>query len=327
MVNVGRSNLRRNLAAGVTLIRDAGDIHGVNQFLRQETRRSKDICPSVRAAGRAIRKTKRYGSFMALEADGPEAIEKIVRRLSFEADDLKVLLTGIIDFENGTMKGGLQFSLDEARLITRLAREMNLKTFVHCSGLAGLEIAVEAGFDSIEHGFFMNEAILDRMAEKQIAWVPTFSPVDFQYQRPELAGWKPETVDKLCAIMDNHYRHIALAHQKGVPIVSGSDAGSYGVVHGKALIDEMICLDKCGLPVDSILASATSRPRKLWEAASADITIGQTANLALLSASPHDRIRNLESVSGVVRGSTLWRPDESQEGDESALMTSLAAVA
>lgn len=306
MVEVGRGNLQKSLESGVTLIRDAGDIYGVNQFLRQETRRSKQITPSVRAAGRAIRKTKKYGSFMALEADTPENIEKIVRKLSFEADDLKVLLTGIIDFENGTMKGGLQFSLDEARLITSLAREMNMKTYVHCSGVEGLEIAVEAGFDSIEHGFFMNASILDRMAEKQIAWVPTFSPVDFQYQRPELAGWTPQTVEKLGGILENHYEHIALAHQKGVPIVSGSDAGSYGVIHGTALIDEMMALGKCGVPTDAILASATSTPRRLWATTPADITPGATADLILLEASPYDRLDNLYRVSSVIRNTQSW---------------------
>ncbi|MFA6543204.1 MAG: amidohydrolase family protein, partial [Limisphaerales bacterium] len=261
MLAVGRNSLEQNLAAGITLIRDAGDLHGVNTRLRSELAAGSGLRPALRSPGRALRKTGRYGSFMAVEAGDAESIVRTIRQLAPTADDLKVLLTGIIDFEKGCMKGGVQFSLEETLLIVRTARELGLRTYAHCSGAEGLGVAVEAGIDSIEHGFFMTCDILHAMAERSISWVPTFSPVQFQHDRPELAGWNAETVAGLRRILDNHCEHIALAEELGVPVVAGSDAGSYGVPHGRGLIDELFFQHRAGMSVDKVLASATSVPR------------------------------------------------------------------
>ncbi|MFV1994706.1 MAG: amidohydrolase family protein, partial [Verrucomicrobiales bacterium] len=209
MVGVAKKNLEQTADCGITLLREAGDIHGVNTRIKEESDGGSPI--EVLSAGKAIRKAKRYGSFMAREVTDAESIVRVIREIAPSASQLKVLLTGIIDFEKGTMKGGPQFSLEETKLIVDTARELNLRTFAHCSGEDGLEIALEAGIDSIEHGFFMSRRILEGMARKGIAWIPTYSPVDFQLQRPELAGWNSETCDRLRAILENHDQHVALA--------------------------------------------------------------------------------------------------------------------
>jgi len=302
MLAVGRRSVAQNLAAGITLIRDAGDLHGVNTRLKAELAAQTGMHPELRSPGRALRKTGRYGSFMAIEAGDEAAIVRALRELAPTADDLKILLTGIIDFEKGCMKGGLQFSLEETRLITRTARELGKRTYAHCSGIEGLRVAVDAGIDSIEHGFFMQRDILEAMAEKQIAWVPTFSPVQFQHDRPELAGWNATTAEGLRRILDNHYEHIALAALLGVPIVAGSDAGSYGVPHGQGLIDELHSMLRAGLPLEKALAAASTVPRRLWSCELADIVPGHRANLVALARSPFEDMAALREVSGVLLG-------------------------
>jgi len=303
MLAVGRRSLARNLAAGITLIRDAGDLPGVNTRLKAELSKQSGAQPDLRSPGRALRKAGRYGSFMAVEVTDTNSIVRTILQLATTADDLKVLLTGIIDFEKGCMKGGLQFNLEETKLIVRIARELGLRTYAHCSGIEGLRIAVEAGIDSIEHGFFMQRDVLRAMADQGIAWVPTFSPVYFQYARPELCGWNKQTVVGLWRILDNHFEHVALASQMGVPVVAGSDAGSYGVPHGQGLIDELLYQHRARMPLDKVLASATSVPRRLWRCESADIVSGNRANLIVLEGSPFQDIENLRRVRLVVRGS------------------------
>jgi imidazolonepropionase-like amidohydrolase len=296
MLTVAKKNIKKNIACGITLIRDAGDIHGINNKLKEIL---QDTVPELRSPGKAIRKQKRYGSFMGIEVNDTKSIVNTIRELTSSADDLKVLMTGIIDFEKGEMKGKVQFDQDEANLIVKTAKECKLKTYTHCSGIEGLKISCNAGFDSIEHGFFMNQDILNIMAEKQISWVPTFSPVYFQYARPELAGWNEETVGRLKQILDNHFLHIEMADRMGVPIITGSDAGSYGVPHGKSLIDELMFLSKAGIQTDRVLMYATSVARKMWGCPSADITQNNQVNFISLKKSPFEDIQNLNTVDHV----------------------------
>ncbi|MDD2735450.1 MAG: amidohydrolase family protein [Desulfuromonadaceae bacterium] len=300
MLTVARANIAANLAAGVTLVVDAGDRYGVNHDIRLE---SGSV--TVRSAGWALRRPGRYGSFMAREVGNRDEIAAAVREIGKDADDLKVILTGIIDFKAGLVKGEPQFDAEELRFIVTMARELGLRTFVHCSGLAGLAAAVAAGVDSIEHGFFMNRDILKAMADQGIAWVPTFSPVYFQWQRPEIAGWDVTTVAHLRRIIDAHFEHVAMAADLGVPLVAGSDAGSNGVRHGEALIDELDCFSWAGLPMEAVLRSATSLPRTRWGVDAAMLAVGQVADFITLAGSPFDDARYLHQVTVVCNRSTI----------------------
>ena len=285
MLNVARENVARNAAAGVTLVRDAGDRYGVNDAIRNEQRGKRVV---VRSPGLGVKRPKRYGGFMARDIEAGGDVAPVVADMAASADDIKIILTGIIDFAAGDVKGAPQFDENELRAIVETAHAGAKKTFAHCSGLAGLKVAVAAGVDSIEHGFFMTSDMLDAMAEKGIAWVPTVSPVHFQWARPELAGWDANTIGNLRRILDSHAEHIALAHRKGVELVAGSDAGSPGVVHGVALVDEIFHFLDAGVPMAAALEAATSRPRRLWDARSADLKPGGDADLVLLAASPFD---------------------------------------
>lgn len=301
MMAVGRQSLEQSLAAGVTLIRDAGDIHGINLQLRRELESATSPQPSVRCPGTAIRKAKRYGSFMAQEVTDETGLEEIISAVAAEADDIKVLMTGIIDFEAGQVKGTPQFSLEETRRIALNARALDRRTFAHCSGEEGIDIAVEAGLDSIEHGFFITRQQLRVMADKGITWVPTFSPVHFQWLRPELAGWNVQTVENLKAILDAHGEQLEYAYQIGVPVLVGSDAGSYGVQHGSSFIEELMLMANTGVDLEKILHSATALPRSLWGCDPVDIVAGAKAEIVLLEKSPFDELTALQRVSAVYK--------------------------
>ncbi len=302
MTATARANIEKCTAAGVTLVRDAGDRYGVNHAIRDWLETSAAAPIALRSPGLALKRPKRYGAFMGRDVEQAEEIPQTVDELARTSDDIKILLTGIIDFKAGEVKGAPQFDAGELRVIVTEAHARDRKTFVHCSGVAGLEVAVEAGVDSIEHGFFMTRDILARMAEKGIAWVPTFSPVHFQWLLPKFAGWNENTVENLRRILDSHAEHVAIAHELGVELVAGSDAGSQGVDHGTALIDELFHFLDAGLPMDAVLVSATSRPRRLWGAPSANIAAGNMLDLIALEGSPFDDREALRRVRHTVRG-------------------------
>ncbi|MGE4565506.1 MAG: amidohydrolase family protein [Victivallaceae bacterium] len=255
----GKRNLERCRELGIGIIRDAGDVHGVNGQLRDL---AAAMGITLISAGKAIRKAGRYGSFMALEVSTPAEIEAAAAAVAANSGTLKIVLSGIIDFANGKVKGEPQFTLEELRHLVDAGHRHGLKSFVHCSGEAGLKLAVAAGVDSIEHGFFMTPAILEAMAAKQIAWTPTFIPVEFQYREPQYGNWDEPTREKLRAILDNHANSLRLAVEYGVPLLTGSDAGSFGVRHGYGLLEELNLMRQTGMSLEAVLTAATSTPRR-----------------------------------------------------------------
>lgn len=312
MMAMARQNVADSLACGITLIRDAGDKFGVNHAIRDEVNAANNG-PIIRSAGLALHRKKNYGAFMSRPVEGNDDIRAAIEETAKNSDDLKIILTGIIDFETGLMKGKVQFSVDELKLMIRTGKQHGLKTFAHCSGIDGIRVAAEAGIGSIEHGFFMDRVALEQLAEKQIAWVPTYSPVHFQGAHPEYAKWSPETVAKLQKIVADHLEHSAMAVEIGAPIVAGSDAGSHGVPHGTGLIDELFFMIEAGLPMLEILTAATSRPRRLWGAKKNYIQEGAEAEFITMTDTPFKQPDALRNVERVVReGNILHRAHNTQ---------------
>ena len=300
MLKVALENVERCRARGITGVRDAGDVHGINLEVRDAVKASGF---TVVCAGKGIRKRKRYGSFMAGEVDDAKTIvESINTVAALGADTIKIVLTGIIDFENGCVKDQPQFTLEETRLAVKTAHDLGLKTFAHCSGRDGLEIAVEAGVDSIEHGFFIDRSIVERMAERSIAWCPTFIPVNFQWAQPQYCGWSATAVGKLRGILDNHQEHLRLAYELGVPLLTGSDAGSYGVRHGVGLIEELLLMHEAGIPLDAVLKASTGDARKHMKLPSNSIKAGSKADFITLDESP---FKDIDALKALMRTEVL----------------------
>ncbi|NQV55392.1 MAG: amidohydrolase family protein [Rhodospirillales bacterium] len=301
MLAQARKNVAQSLTFGVTQIRDAGDRWGINHAARDEINAASGVHPDIRSPGLGIRRPKRYGGFMAREVESDDDIVAAVREFAETGDDIKIILTGIIDFATGTVKGAPQFNVAEARLAVDTAHECGHVTYAHCSGIEGLQVAAEAGVDSVEHGFFMSRDILEVMAEKGMSWVPTYSPVHFQWAEPAIIGWDEHAVGEMRKILDSHLVHIAMAVEMGVDVVVGSDAGSHGVVHGQAVIDEINFMADAGVSLDKALAAATSLPRRKLNMETRDIAAGNTAELAVFAASPFDDKANLEKVTAVYK--------------------------
>ncbi len=305
MMATARSNISKTVKAGITLSRDAGDKFGVNHAIRNELLNDNDIPLTIRSSGIGIKKPKRYGGFIARDLVDIGQADTIVEEIARDSNDLKIILTGIIDFKAGEVKGDPQFTLEELSALVDISHAKGMQTFAHCSGLAGLELAIKARVDSIEHGFFMNKEILEKMAEHQIAWVPTFSPVYFQWKYPEYAGWDENTVENLRRIIDSHYQHVKIAQALGVLLVAGSDAGSYGVDHGRALIDELLHFLAAGLSLEEALTSATSRPRTLWSLPSANIEVGNQIDVVGFKSCPLKKANNFYFPSFTVKADTF----------------------
>ncbi len=92
---------------------------------------------------------------------------------------------------------------------------------------------------------------------RQIAWVPTFAPVQAQVDHAARMGWDAQVVSNLRRILEQHAISLVKAHEMGVQIIAGSDAGSYGVPHGLGFYYELELMERAGLSPLSVINAAT----------------------------------------------------------------------
>jgi imidazolonepropionase-like amidohydrolase len=166
----------------------------------------------------------------------------------------------------------------------------------------GIDRAIDGGVDSIEHGFFIREDQLMKLRDRQMAWVPTFTPVQKQIEHAAIMGWDDEVVGNLQRIIAQHEASLVRAHALGVLIVAGSDAGSYGVAHGVGLLEEMEAMERAGLPAAAVIRSATGvgAGRFRYREKLGRILPGSRSRFILTQHSPLIAIANLRKPRTVI---------------------------
>jgi imidazolonepropionase-like amidohydrolase len=299
-----RGRLEKLVRLGVAGMRDAGDKHEVGLALsRLCSEEARPLMPYVDSPGAAIHHRGRYGGFMAeaVEQCGtPE--ECVAARVRSGSDRIKLIATGVINFAKGAVMTQPQMTAEEVLAFVAAAAARGKQTFAHASGDAGVEAVVEGGVDSVEHGFFVRPDQLARMRDRQIAWTPTFAPVQKQIDAADRLGWDREAIGHLRRILEQHGASLLEAHRAGVTILAGSDAGSYGVPHGLGLVDEMECMEQAGLPAMAVIEAATGAPsrRLAFREKFGQIRPGYRPRFLLTRHSPLAGVANLRKPMTVV---------------------------
>jgi imidazolonepropionase-like amidohydrolase len=269
--------------------------------------------PYVDSPGAAIHHQGRYGSFMAEPMENFASPGKCVEaRVKAGADRIKLIPTGIINFKKGAVTTEPQMTTDEVRELVVAAKSFSRQTFAHASGDAGIERAIDGGVDSIEHGFFVRADQLARMRDRQIAWVPTFAPVQEQVDHAEMMGWDAEVVVNLRKILDQHAASLVKAHEMGVLVIAGSDAGSYGVAHGIGFLNELELMQRAGLSPIAVINAATgnSSNRLAFKEKFGQIKPGYLSRFILTRHSPVESIAHLRKQRVIVFDGAVFETDE-----------------
>lgn len=309
-----RERLGRLAQLGISAVRDAGDKDGVGLALSRLYRtEARPLMPYVDSPGAAIHHRGRYGGFMggALEEYGSPR-ECVAARVAAGADRIKLIPTGIINLKKGAVTSAPQMTEAEVREIVAAAASFDRQTFAHASGDDGIERALEGGVDTIEHGFFVREDQLARMRDRNIGWVPTFAPVQIQIHHAGQLGWNGEIVSNLRAILERHAASLVRAHELGVTIIAGSDAGSCGVAHGAGFLHELELMESAGLPSIAVINSATgeSARRLAFRENLGRIAPGCRSRFIVACHSPLRTVSNLRKLRHVVFDGEVFTTDE-----------------
>ncbi len=239
-------------AAGIAAARDAG----LRRNTEQNTTglREKKDRPLVIASRWALYKKGGYGSLIGRPVETRNEIRSEILTLKRAgADIIKMMASGLVSFkEPGRVTPG-GFNLDEMLFIVDEARRVGLDVMAHANGAPAIIASTAAGVRSIEHGYFMTERALERMAEKKVFWVPTIGALARAADRSRISKEAHHYVE---SVILAHLGMIRKAHRSGVPLAVGTDCVVPDARYNEAYGAELEYFTKAGIPRDEVITIA-----------------------------------------------------------------------
>jgi len=293
-------HISHHFSHGILAVRDAGDPLGsVLQFKRDaQTRRTMPVI--IKTAGKAWHQRDRYGSLIGRHPGEGESLDGALKREKPPTDHVKLINSGLNSLSIFNHQTLPQFTLEEMKAAIAHAEDKGLKVMVHANGVLPVQMALSAGAHSIEHGFFMGKDNLEAMAESQTFWVPTAYTMKAYGEYIDHSLQKGEK-----AVVEKNYAHqieqIAYARKCGVKIALGTDAGSIGVLHGEALVEELKILMQAGYSLVQALRCATYNSSKLLgvDKEMGHLVVGQPATFIVTRGTPAQLPRKLSYLEAI----------------------------
>ena len=309
----------KTLKVGFTTVRQVGDSGLVSISLRDLINSNKVVGPTIYTSGKSIATTGGHAdptngkSIDDYDHPKPEdgvingpydAFKAVRQRYKDGADGIKLTVTGGV---LSVAKSGdnPQFTLDEINAVIEAAKDYGFWVAVHAHGPEGMKRAVIAGVDSVEHGTFMTEEIMDLMIQNNVYYVPTISAGEFVAQKSLIDNYFPDIVrPKAASVGPQIGNTFKKAHLRGVPIAFGTDAGVQA--HGTNL-DEFLYMVNYGMSPANSIISATKNTAMLLNIYDTvgSIDIGKDADLVAIDADPLELIENIKKISFVMKEGNL----------------------
>ena len=311
----------RTLMAGFTTVRDLGTDNLVAQSVRRAVAEGHIVGPRIFTAGKSLATTGGHadptnGVNRALRGDpGPaegvvngldDAYEAVRARYKEGSDLIKITATGGV-LSQAASGENPQFTEAEIAAIVAAARDYGYRVAAHAHGTEGMRRAVVAGVDSIEHGTFMSDEVMELMKERGTWYVPTISAGIFVGEMAEVEGYFSEVVrPKAAAIGPVIAETFARAYRTGVPIAFGTDTGVSP--HGDNW-KEFVYMVEAGMPAVEAIVSATRSAAVLlndWENLGS-IEQGKYADIIAVPGDPREDLDEFGRVHFVMKGGRVFK--------------------
>ena len=195
-----------------------------------------------------------------------------------------------------------QFTEAEIAAIVAAARDYDFRVAAHAHGTEGMRRAVAAGVNSIEHGTYMTDEVMELMKQHGTWYVPTIAAGKFVGEKAEIEGYFSEVVrPKAAAIGPVIFDTFARAYAAGVKIAFGTDTGVSP--HGENW-KEFIYMVEGGMPVMEAIVSATRSAADLlnkWDELGS-IEAGKYADIIAVPGDPREDVEEFGRVHFVMKG-------------------------
>ena len=320
---VGVANAAKTLAAGFTTVRNVGSGNFDDVAIKQGIEGGYVPGPRIIPATYALGATG--GHCDATEfppsisvphpqiANSPAEFRGVVRTMrKYGAEVIKVCMTGGVLSKTDSV-GAQQISYDEIKAIVDEAHMLGMKVAVHAHGTEGINDALRAGVDTIEHAS-LADAQSFKLAKEHGAWFD-MDIYDDDYILAEGAknGVFQESLDKERLVGRKQRETFRAANAAGVKMLFGTDAGVYPNGNNALQFGKMV---EWGMtPIQAIQAATRNAADALGRTGDVGaIAPGRYGDLVAVDGDPLANVRLLEHVAFVMKGGVVVRAPEIATG-------------
>ncbi|WP_026940622.1 Xaa-Pro dipeptidase [Hellea balneolensis] len=312
----GVRNAKRTLMAGFTTVRNVG-APGFTDVDLMEAIEDGDVPgPTIIPAGRSIGITGGHcdNNLLPFEnrrkaggvADGPWAVRAKVREnKKFGAKVIKFCGTGGV-LSKGTKVGAQQFAFEEMKAIVDEAHLLGMKVAVHAHGQEGINTAIEAGVDSVEHSSFISDAGIRAVKANGTYLSMDVYVSDYILSEGEAAGILEESLAKERTVGKIQRERFQAAVKAGAKMAYGTDAGVYPHGDNGRQLAYMV---KWGMSPLQAIQTATINNAKLFglESQIGSLKSGKMADIIAVENNPLSDVSELEHVDFVMKGGAVFK--------------------
>lgn len=254
---------------GITSVRDMSSYHGVCRSLKLAQEKGFITIPRITHTDTGMCMTGGHACDEVPEVDGPWEVRKEIRKQVRDgAEWVKILTTHRSHIP--------EFTQEELNAAVDECHRRGIKCGVHAGTNPGIQMCIDAGFDTIEHATFMTVDHAKQMAEKGIAWTPTIMAYTLLYdickENLEKNAGKPVNDPVMQKEMKDYqyfepaykaYRdHFKEFYDTGVTVIAGTDM----VMYQSPLLPlprELQYMVEYGITPVQAIQTATSNPAKV----------------------------------------------------------------
>ncbi len=304
---------KKTLMAGFTTVRDLGSSAEQIFALRDGIKSGWVLGPNIVAAGTSVAVTGGHGDVDGMApdlmkintaetvCDGPYDCRRATRHaIKYGADVIKITSTGgvLSDTDTGT---GQQMADDEIKEVVETAHALGRKVASHAHAAAGINAALRAGVDSIEHGSYANEESIKLFKKGGAYLVPTLMAGDTVVNLAKTTDFmSPEIKAKAIRVGGDMIANFKRSYKSGVKIAYGTDSGVSK--HGTNAREAQLMFE-AGMTPQDILVSATLHGADLIGKSKSlgTLEVGKVADIIAMDASPLNNIKELLDVDFVMK--------------------------
>jgi imidazolonepropionase-like amidohydrolase len=302
MIRMAR-HAEQTISAGITTCRDTGSPTEMIVALRKALCLGLVPGPRLQCAGTLITMTGGHVHVFSREADGPDEVRKASRELIKAGVDLiKVVASGGV-YGHGEEIGSLQSDLDELSAAVHEAHTTSKKVAVHVYPAKGIEISLDAGVDSIEHGSFLTPELARRMSSKGTFLVPTLSVYQSMHEQQTDPSTPEYIKRKTAQVVEASREALRIAKANRMKIATGTDAGGPWRPHGTLFKEVELFVESGMSPAEALHCATLSGAELLgMDRDIGSLEPGKLADLIAVKGDPLADIRAIRRVVFVAKG-------------------------